>query len=331
MGYNIKESKVTHYRVSLGGRALKLGQGFKLVDAASVYKIWGGSQMASLKKLSACSGEDLLGETWEVSVHPDGPSLYQNQKLSDFITDSEMPFLIKLIDTGKHLSVQVHPDDEFAKVHESSQGKTECWVILGAQPGSGIYLGLKEGVSKADFEKSLLNGESMDKSLVFYPVKRGDFFYVPAGAIHAIGAGVFLAEVQQSSGITYRVWDWNRVDSEGKSRELHVEKAMQVINFKDKHNSAKTFRIKKKIFNERNSLLVDHPQFYLRQVTLEKGEQVEINPKDLSRAKGILNLDGAITIDGIEVLEYQSLVRDESDRSSIIIEAREAGSLLLVE
>jgi mannose-6-phosphate isomerase len=310
---------------------LKLGQGFKLVDPALVYKIWGGSQMASLKKLSPSVGDEKLGETWEVSVHPDGPSQYLNQKLSNFLSKDEMPFLIKLIDTSDYLSVQVHPDDEFAKIHENSLGKTECWVILGATPGSGIYLGLKDGVSKERFEESLRNGESMDKSLVFYPVNRGDFFYVPAGAIHAIGPGVFLAEVQQSSGITYRVWDWNRVDSEGKSRELHVEKAMQVINFKSKHNSANTFRIKKDIFSERNSLLADHPQFSLRQVTLDKSEQVEINPKDLSRAKGILNLNGGVLIDGIEVLEYQSLVRDESDRSSIIIEAREAGSLLLVE
>ena len=331
MGYNNKDLKVTQYGVSLGGRALKLGHGFKLVKPASVYKIWGGSQMAALKNLPSSKGADSLGETWEVSVHPDGPSLYEDQSLSEYISDTEMPYLIKLIDTSLHLSVQVHPGDEFAKIHENSQGKTECWIILGAEEGSGIYLGLKEGVKKVDFENSLKSGESMDQFLVFYPVKRGDFFYVPAGSIHAIGAGVFLAEVQQSSGITYRVWDWNRLDSEGKSRELHVEKAMQVINFKDKHNDSKTFKIKKDVFKERNSLLVDHPQFNLRQVTLEVGEEVEINPLDLGRAKGILNLEGSIEIDGVLVDAYQSLVREESDKSPIKIEAREAGSLLLVE
>ncbi|MFT6069683.1 MAG: mannose-6-phosphate isomerase [Bacteriovoracaceae bacterium] len=331
MGYNNKDIKVTQYGVSLGGRALKLGHGFKLVNSAAVYKVWGGRKLASLKNLPSSKGEDFLGETWEVSVHSDGPSLYENQKLSEYISDIEMPYLVKLIDTSSHLSVQVHPGDEYAKEHENSQGKTECWVILGSEEGSGIYLGLKEGVKKADFENSLKSKENMDKFLVFYPVKRGDFFYVPAGSIHAIGSGVFLAEVQQSSGITYRVWDWNRVDSKGNSRELHIEKAMQVINFKDKHNDSKTFKIKKDIFKERNSLLVDHPQFNLRQVTLEAGEMVEINPKDLGRAKSILNLEGSIEVDGNKIDEYQSLVRDESDKSPVKIEAKEAGSLLLVE
>ena len=310
---------------------MKLGQGFKLVSPAAIYKVWGGQRMASLKNLPATKGQEYLGETWEVSVHPDGTSLFEDQKLSNFISSNEMPYLIKLIDTNDHLSVQVHPDDQFAKTHENSQGKTECWIILGAEEGCGIYLGLKEGVKKEDFENSLKDQESMDKFLVFYPVSKGDFFYVPAGSIHAIGKGVFLAEVQQSSGITYRVWDWNRVDSEGVSRELHIEKALQVICFGDAHNNAKTFKIRKNIFSERNSLLVDHPQFYLRQVTLEVGEEVEISPKSLGRAKGILNLNGKITIDGVLVNEYQSLVRHEADKSIIVIKANEAGSLLLVE
>jgi mannose-6-phosphate isomerase len=310
---------------------LKLGQGFKLLEPAALYKVWGGSKMASLKNLPAKKGSERLGETWEVSVHPDGPSQYLNKNLSDYLTNIEMPYLVKLIDTSDHLSVQVHPDDAFAKLHENSQGKTECWIILGAEEGSGIYLGLKEGVKKEEFEEALKKSERMDNFLVFHPVKRGDFFYVPAGSIHAIGNGVFLAEVQQSSGITYRVWDWNRLDDEGESRELHIEKALQVINFSQEHNRLKTFKIKKEVFKNQKSLLAEHPQFLLRQFTLDKGEEVEITLRNISRAKAILNLNGKIAIDGIDVGEYQSLVRQDSDLSCVVITAKEAGSLLLVE
>lgn len=288
--------------------------------------------MASMKGLEplSSSGEP-LGETWEVSVHPDGPSLFEGHSLVDLVDPSEMPYLIKLIDTSDYLSVQVHPDDEFAKIHENSQGKTECWIVLGAEDGAGIYLGMKPGVTKEEFEKALVAGEKMDQFLVFHEVKKGDFFYVPAGSIHAIGSGVFLAEVQQSSGITYRVWDWNRLDDQGNSRELHIEKAMQVIEFGDEFNNQKTFKTQKNIFTPGVSPVVSHPQFELSQVTLKSGEKIEITPKGKGRAVGLLNLDGKINIDGIEVNEYKALVRPASSGESIVIDAVSDGSLLLVE
>ena len=307
------------------------GKDFQLLEPGLVYKVWGGSKLAKLKSLDSPQGNDPLGETWEVSVHKDSPCLLQGNPLSNFLQSSDLPFLIKLIDTSDFLSVQVHPDDAFAKTHENSQGKTECWIVLGSELGCGIYLGMKPGVTKEEFEEGLKYGKAMDEYLVFHEVGVGDFFYVPAGSIHAIGKGVFLAEVQQSSGITYRVWDWNRLDADGNSRELHIEKAMQVIQFGDDFNKEKTFQIQKGILKNGHSKVIEHPQFSLSQVTLKANEKLEITPQELSRAKGILNLNGSKKINGTEVGSYQSLVREGNNNSTIVIEGTEAGSLLLVE
>ncbi len=138
---------------------------------------------------------------------------------------SPLNFLVKLIDARENLSVQVHPNDKWAHELENSRGKTECWLIMNAEPGAGIFLGLKTGAPVNEFVEAVRSGQALDSLLRFFPVKRGDFFSVPAGAIHAIGAGVTLLEVQQSSGITYRVWDWSRTD-----RELHIEKALKVLD-----------------------------------------------------------------------------------------------------
>jgi len=182
------------------------------------HKIWGGSLLSKLKGLAVGHGQDPIGETWEVSAHSDGPSTCEYGKLSEFSNLDEIPYLVKLIETSDNLSVQVHPNDNFAKEHENQKGKSECWLILDALPGEGIYLGVKDTTSKEDFEMALDRKEDLSKLMTFHPVKRGDFFYVPAGTAHAIGKGVFLAEVQQCSDVTYRVWDWNRLDDHGNSR-----------------------------------------------------------------------------------------------------------------
>lgn len=311
---------------------MDLGDQFKRLEPAMVHKVWGGTKMAALKGLpKSQDGREPLGETWEISIHGDGPSLYQNKFLSEFITPEEMPYLVKLIDTSDNLSVQVHPGDEFAKSHENSLGKTECWIILGAKEGAGIYLGMKPGVTSEEFEKAIRNGEEMNKFLTFYPVKRGDFFFVPAGTIHAIASDVFLAEVQQSSGITYRVWDWNRVDSSGNSRELHIDKAMQVIKFGDEWNNSETFKIKNDIFKIGCTQIVSHPQFNLKQVSFKSGEEIEIETLGLNRAVGILNLEGSLSIDGEILKPYQAAVQNLKAKKKILVQGQEAGSFLLVE
>jgi mannose-6-phosphate isomerase len=194
-----------------------------------VEKIWGGERIARLKNWPARR----IGETLEVSRLPEAPAQTNQGKLFELLSEEELSYVVKFIDTSDNLSVQVHPNDEYAQKLENQRGKTECWYILEAGPGAGVYLGFRPGMTKEKFQKIVIENGNANECLNFVPVKKGDFFYVPAGAIHAIGRDVFLLEVQQSSGITYRVWDWNRVESSGKPRELHVEKAMQVTDFSE--------------------------------------------------------------------------------------------------
>jgi len=143
-----------------------------------------------------------------------------------------LPVYLKELDAIDNLSVQVHPDDALAgKLENEPFGKNESWIILGAAKNSGIYIGLKPGVTKEILLKILKSNEDISKLMNFVGVSPGDFFYLPAGLIHALGGNVNLLEPQQNSNRTYRVWDWGRVDKNGKSRELHIEKALEAINF----------------------------------------------------------------------------------------------------
>ncbi len=273
-----------------------------------VQKVWGGSRLASLRFLDNLDWEKgPVGETWEISRHPSGSSWEERGALVDRLSEEQMPYLVKLIDTSDFLSVQVHPNDEFARLHESSQGKTECWLILEAEEGAGVYLGFKPGVSRESFEKLLREGEGVDQCLVFHKVKRGDFFFVPAGCIHAIGSGVFLTEVQQSSGVTYRVWDWNRADDKGHSRELHIDKAMQVIQFGESFNQFSTFRVKRGLLNfagREKISLVEHPQFDVELLAAE-GEDWHLSIEG-SRQAALMVLEGSVKMNGVELKVYES-------------------------
>lgn len=186
-----------------------------------VEKPWGGSFISQHYRLPPKK----FGEAWLLSTLPDGESTQGTQKLSEYLGHA-LPYLIKVIDAQEPLSIQVHPDDKWALELEESRGKTECWLILDARPGAGVYLGLRPGVTEAQLRASLETNSRVDELMEFYPVRRGDFVTVEAGTIHAIGAGVTLLEVQQASGITYRIWDWGRTD-----RELHIEKGLRVANF----------------------------------------------------------------------------------------------------
>ncbi len=229
----------------------------------SVYKPWGGTRLAKLKGLESIRGSEKLGETWEVSRLKDGASLDQDDVSLDYFSPEELPYLIKFIDTEKALSVQVHPHDKYAARHENSSGKTECWVILDAKPGAGLFLGFKPEVTEDDFFADVESQSDLTKYLQFHEVQKGDFFFVPAGSIHAIGPEITLAEIQQSSGVTYRVWDWNRVDENGKSRELHIEQAKAVLNFSPDGNHKDNFMLKN-IFNDKDQTVIEHEQFAVR-------------------------------------------------------------------
>lgn len=293
-------------------------------------KIWGGKNLERIKKLKNVAGAEPYGETWEISVHPDGPSFHNGSELVIQENNEELTYLVKLIDTGDALSVQVHPGDEYARLHENSSGKSECWLILSAEKNSVIYLGLKEGVSRESFLKGLSDKENMSEYLNSYKVMPGDFFYVPAGSIHAIGAGILMAEVQQSSGITYRVWDWNRVDSKGIPRELHIDKSLDVINFDPETNTPEYFKITHDLFEGTGQReLITHPAFKFSLVNLKKSQSIELNVTVQKRLTSILNLQGKLTINGEVVEAYSAvLVRDEN---KLIVTSLEDTTLLFLE
>ncbi len=207
------------------------------------YRIWGGERLK--KDFEKQTDIDRLGETWELSVREDGMSTvsngtYAGMSLSRAIAEmgydcvspdykgGRFPLLIKLIDATDRLSVQVHPDDIYAAERENDLGKTEMWIILSADEGAELVYGLADGIGQSEFAQAVQAGE-IEKTLATRPVKAGDVFFIPSGMVHAIGAGIVLAEIQQNSDLTYRVYDYNRYQNDGTLRELHVEKALDVV------------------------------------------------------------------------------------------------------
>ncbi len=206
--------------------------------------IWGGRRLATLLYKQLPPGDD-YAESWEIADHgadvgivADGP--FAGCSLHDLVLEfgahltgkkyDAFPLLIKFLDANQRLSVQVHPNDRLAREMANDRGKTEAWLILHADPGSVIYAGLKQGVTRKVFEKAIHSGD-IEACLHRAPVKPGDCIYIPAGTVHAIGAGIVLAEVQQMSDTTYRVYDWGRAGSDGRRRKLHIDQAMKCIDF----------------------------------------------------------------------------------------------------
>ncbi len=196
--------------------------------------LWGGRKLHTLYGRE--NGGDKISESWEVSIHPDGISqplgayLAENPKAVD-AEGSSFPILIKYIDAMQNLSVQVHPDDAYAQRVEGDNGKTEMWYIVDADENAGIYCGFRRDVTKEEFLSKVQDG-TVEELLNFIPVKKGDCYLIEAGTVHAIGAGCVICEIQQSSNVTYRVYDYNRRGADGQLRQLHIDKAMEVINFK---------------------------------------------------------------------------------------------------
>lgn len=219
-----------------------LNKPFFLKPAAKDY-LWGGNRLND----DFSKGIDMypLAETWECSTHPDGPSIVASgehigKSLIEVLKDhpeyigthpkikGELPILIKLIDAKQDLSVQVHPSDEYAQKYEHGQlGKTEMWYILDASKGTQFVYGFKMNQDKETIKKAIQNG-TVEKYLQKVLVKKNDLFYIKAGTVHAIGAGALIAEIQESSNLTYRLYDYERTDKTGKKRELHIEKGLAV-------------------------------------------------------------------------------------------------------
>lgn len=211
-------------------------------------KIWGGNKIQNFFHRNITG--DKIGESWEIAAHKNGMSIIANgefagepfQGLLDkypaqllgkrvsYEKDNKFPLLVKLLDANDKLSVQVHPDDNYARKNEGEQGKTEMWYIIDAEPAAKLIYGVKPGIGREEFSQAIEKG-IMEEYLCEIEVEKGDFFFIPSGTIHAIEEGILLAEIQQNSDTTYRVYDWNRKGENGKPRDLHIKKALDVIDF----------------------------------------------------------------------------------------------------
>jgi mannose-6-phosphate isomerase len=204
-------------------------------------RIWGGTKLKKLFQYPLPSSN--IGECWAASTHPNGQSIVLNgvfqgltleelwrskPELFNFRTkDNRFPLLVKILDASQDLSVQVHPDDRYASIHHPGEsGKSECWFIIEAEPGSEIILGHNARSKNELIEK--INNNQWDQLLNKIKVQAGDFFYIPSGTIHALGKGIVVYEAQQNSDVTYRLYDYDRTDSLGNKRELHVNRAVEV-------------------------------------------------------------------------------------------------------
>lgn len=267
--------------------------------------LWGGSRLKS--EYGKVSDAQPLAETWELSCHPNGCSVvgsgaYKGTPLPAYIRRfgaavtgerasrfDDFPILIKLIDAGENLSVQVHPSDEYALKHEFQYGKEEMWYILECEPGAFLYYGLNRPVTREEFSLHLEKG-TVESLLNRVEVKPGDIFYITPGTLHAIGRGIVLAEIQQSSDVTYRVWDYNRKDKDGKLRPLHIEKALDVMNFLPSPSYCPPARREE----DGSVLLTASPYFTVHLLTVE-GEASYCTGRDSFHA--LLCIEGSGTLE----------------------------------
>lgn len=257
-------------------------QPFLLKPAAKDY-LWGGS------RLNDDFAKDIplspLAETWECSTHPDGESVIAStgQTLSSALAEHpdwlgthplsvtggrpELPILVKLIDAKKDLSVQVHPDDEYAMRVEHSLGKTEMWYVLDARKNSKLIYGFNRDVNAKVVKRALEEG-TIEKILNHVPIRKDDLFFIEAGTVHAIGAGALIAEIQESSNITYRLYDYNRKDKNGNTRELHIEKALEVADLSSSLEPRQPMRVLKYRNGYASELLTRCKYFQVERVLL---------------------------------------------------------------
>jgi len=248
-----------------------------------IYKdyIWGGCRLKNdLKKNTPY---EKTAESWEVSTNENGKSIikngqYQGKTLDVIWEDTNLrkellgtktvplekfPLLVKLIDAETNLSVQVHPDDEYAKEKEKSFGKTEMWYIIDCKPGAQIICGMKKGIKKEELAQ-ILTSEQVADSLNYVDVEPGDCIYIPSGTIHAILGDTLICEIQQNSDLTYRVYDWGRIGKDGKPRELHTKKAIDVTNIEQEPEIVKTKNIK-----EEEKTVINSPYFKTNKINIK--------------------------------------------------------------
>ena len=245
--------------------------------------IWGGVRLPrEWNKGTDC---ETVGESWELTVRDDGESRVENgafagmllrdvlrahrdEVLGESTGDADaFPLLIKLIDAADRLSVQVHPDDDYAERVENDRGKTEMWYIVEAEEGAEIICGLREGVGREALSAAIAEG-GVESVLRHIPVHAGECYFIPAGLPHAIGKGILIAEIQQNCDLTYRVYDYDRRDKHGNPRELHVQKALDVIRSFQKEEIAR-FRYSRAVSGQEDAVLADCDYFRVEKVLLD--------------------------------------------------------------
>ncbi len=282
------------------GHILKINPVFKEM-------IWGGHKLKDIYGYEIPS--DQTGECWAISGHKNGDCeidntefkgktiswLFQNHKeLFNNIEGDEFPLLVKIIDAKNDLSVQVHPNDDYAKTHENSLGKTECWYVLDADDNTRMVMG-HHAQSKDELIKAIEN-DGYDELLNSFEINKGDFFYIPTGTIHAICGGSLIYEAQQSSDITYRVYDYHRKDKDGNERELHVQQSIDVSTVPSAHDQKHIF-VNSHLDHGSKTKYVESDFFSVDCYRLT-GENTLINNKPFQMLSVI---EGEGTIEGMEV------------------------------
>ena len=279
-----------------------------LLSAPCKDYIWGGNRLR--KEYGKVSDKDKIAESWELSCHKDGESVIANgefsgKTLSEYVKEQgkqvlgkncekfeNFPILIKLIDAKDNLSVQVHPNNEYAMRVEGEYGKTEMWYIVDCDPGAELIYGFKGNISRDEFAKRIADNTLLEVTNNV-PVHKGDVFFIEAGTLHAIGKGILIAEIQQNSNTTYRVYDYGRVGADGKPRQLHVEKAVEVTELAPPKYPTKAMGepVEKDGYTE--TLLSKCEYFNVRKLEISRGASLEASESSFN---SLLVLEGRVNI-----------------------------------
>ncbi len=304
-------------------------------DAQFKSVIWGGKRIADFKAIP--SQGDNIGESWELSgvaghesVVADGE--FKGRNLQELINDHSeelmggnvcrrfghtFPLLIKLIDSADDLSVQVHPDDALAARRHSCPGKTEMWVSIDPADGAYLYSGLKDKLTPESYRNAIADNTIIDYLGKYFP-RRGDVFFLPAGRIHSIGRGNFVLEIQETSDITYRIYDYDRRDAAGKPRQLHVEESIEAVNFDDTADAAPT-----QIPTEKNTehVIADCEHFTTTVLDLDDNFTLDLSERDSFTIVTVIAGNAVITApDGAETelkKGYTALIPASMERADI--------------
>lgn len=303
----------------------KQNKPFLLAPAGKDY-LWGGTKLRT--EYNKNINMTPLSETWECSAHADGPSIvadgeYKGRELRHVLVEHpeylgshpiavmsstgsdvyELPILVKFIDAARDLSIQVHPDDDYARNNENgSLGKSEMWYVIDAEPGSYLIYGFNRNMTEGLLRRSLSDG-TIENYLHKIPVQKDDVFFVEAGTVHAIGAGVLLAEIQESSNLTYRLYDYERLDKNGLKRSLHIEKALTILNFKSSDTPRQPMRVLRYRPGFASELLCRCKYFQVERLLINTGSGV---PAECSTTDNSFNV--LLCLEGEGILNIEDLV-----------------------